>query len=215
MDFVSLQEFLDDIMPEVPGCTEFTAEDKIRWAAIEFTKKTLVSQDTVEELDLDVGEAILDIPELSQFVLLYKILWVQNPQQFMRVLNRHQMASRNLDWQSAAEMEYPSSFVVLSNTQIHLVPTPSVTQSGAIDVRAAYIPSRNATKLDALLINNYREAIVCGALSSLLSMSNEDWYDPNEATRKGRFFAAEISNARAAVNKDMTTVDNRVQYVSF
>ena len=217
MDFVRIEEFLDDVMPEVAGCTEFAAIDRLRRSAIEFCQKTLVSQETIEELDLTADDSILPIPSPSNQVLMYRILWMRNPQRFMTVSNRRMLANRNIDWKDRGEStsDYPYGYVLLNREEAEIFPTPKADASGVIDVHCAFIPNRECSRLDSILIDEHRDAIAAGALSHLLRMSKESWYNPEEGTAKEADFRALISNARAAVNKDRTTADTKVQMVRF
>ena len=56
-----------------------------------------------------------------------------------------------------------------------------------------------------------RSQVAHGALSRLLSMSKEEWYDPAEARERKMFFAIAMSEARALADKDFLTGDRRVQ----
>jgi len=217
MEFVSIDDFLDNVMPECAGCTEFTAQDRIRWAAIEFCRKTLVSQETSELLDLEANEPLLDLPSLSNNVLLYRILWMKNSKQFMKEHIRNSLADRNIRWDSAATgvTEFPPSYVKKSRILVHLFPTPEKNKNEEIEFHGAYIPSKKTQKLDAILIEEHQQAIVSGALSSLLDMSSEDWYNPRAADKHDTKFHTLLYNARAAVNKDFTTQDTVVQPVFF
>ncbi len=217
MDFVKIDDFLDDVMPECAGCTEFLAEDRIRWAAIEFCRKSFVSQETTEGLDLTANEPILELPAISNNVLLYRILWMKNTKRFMTASNRLSLAQRNIRWDSVATgvTEYPPSYVKLNRLEIHLFPTPEKDKSEEVDFHAVYIPSKATIRLDAILMDEHREAIVAGALSKILNMSKESWYSPAEAKEKSSNFYSLVWNARATVNKDFTTEDTVVQPVFF
>lgn len=215
MEFVKLEDFLDDVMPEISGCTEFAAEDRIRRAAIELCRESMISQETTEELDLEANERILEIPALSNDVLMHRILWMKNTKTFMHLYNRRHLAERNIVWDAPGTTDYPGSYVQKSRTEIELIPAPRLDKSGEINVHCAYIPSKNAKRLDAVLIDEYRDAIASGALSRLLMMSGEAWYNPKAAAINEAQFRHYISKAIAAVNKDKTVVNDRVQLIPF
>lgn len=210
MKFVSIDEWLDDVSPEVPGCTEFTIQDRVRWAAIEFCRKTLASQETMTEIDLDAGEPLVTVPAPGSYVRPYMVIWAKTTQRFLKALNSVQLATRGIDFMSEATGEWPSSFIRESSDTIRVLPVPATNRAASMSIRAAYIPARNSEKVDAMLLDEYREAITAGALSKLLNMSKEEWYDPNEAANYGAEFFTQISNARAKVNKDHLYQDTQV-----
>jgi hypothetical protein len=215
MNLISIDDFLDDVMPELPGCTEFLAIDKLRFAAIEFCRKTLVSQETVDELDLDAGEPELTIPTPNSSVRVYKIMWIKSPHRTLVAAPKQPLTDRSRNWDTIGEADWPISYVRLTNDTVQLIPPPLVDKSAVITAHVACIPTKSASRLDEVLIDEYREAIAAGALSRLLNMAKEPWFDREAAKRNAFDFASEISNARATVNKDGLMADTRVQFNKF
>jgi len=215
MDLISIDDFLDDVMPELPGCTEFLAINRLRFAAIEFCRRSLISQETVEELDLDQDEPELVISAPNNSVRVYRIMWIKSPHRTLTPASKQPLTDRSRDWTTFGTADWPMGYVRLSSDTVHLIPTPSEDKSGVITAHVACIPTREATKLDVILIDEYREAIAAGALSRLLNMGKEPWYDPSSAQQYAIDFASEISNARASVNKDQLMADTRVQFNKF
>lgn len=215
MDLINIDDFLDDVMPELPGCTEFLAIDRLRFAAIEFCRRTLISQETVEELDLDADEPELSIPTPNNSVRVYRIMWIKSPHRTLTPLPKQPLTNQSRDWATLGTADWPMSYVRLSKDTVYLIPVPSEDKNGVITAHIACIPERDATKLDAVLIDEHREAIAAGALSRLLKMKKEGWYDPTSAQQYAIDFASEISNARASVNKDQLMADIHVQLNKF
>jgi hypothetical protein len=215
MDLISIEDFLDDVMPELPGCTEFIAMDKIRLSAIEFCRLTQVSQEAMTELDLEEGEPYVDIPTPNNSVKVYRVMWVRIPHRTLTAYRRQALVNRGANWDETGSGEWPTSFIQEKKGQIRVIPTPDRDQSESVTANVAFIPTRSATKLDAILLDDYRDAIASGALYRLLRMKKEDWYDPDSATLHMKSFASDISNARASVNKDQLMADTRVQNHAF
>lgn len=215
MDFDRIDDMLDDVMPSVPGCTEFTAIDKLREAAIEFCRKTLYSQETIEDVDLDANEPVITLDTSSNQTLITRIMmvWNKDLERFLDEYNRLQMKNRQIGWRTSAAgaTSYPSAYVRESQTEIRIFPVPTVSTAGVLDITIAVIPAKACTRLDRRLFEEHREAIVSGALARLLRQSNTDWYDPNGARDYEATFYEAISQAKAAVNKDFVREDTRVQ----
>jgi len=211
MDLVSIDDFLDEVMPEVPGCTDFAAMDHIRRAAIRFCRRTNVSQETVTELDIEADEPVLVISPPNTHVDVHKVMWVKGSSGFVYPLVRNTMMENRQDWENLGTAKNPTNYVRLNREEILLVPTPSTDLNAELDVHASFIPSRNATKLDAVLFDEWGYAIVCGALSTLLRVANESWSNPGLAREKDIEFSIEISKAKAAQHKDFGPADLMVQ----
>ena len=92
-----------------------------------------------------------------------------------------------------------------------MIPKPTLDIAEAMTIHCSYIPQRDATRIDAVLVEEYYEAIVSGALYRLLKMSKEDWYDPQEARERRDWFAIAQSEARALADKDFTTGEQNVR----
>lgn len=210
MDFVNFKEFLDDVLPEVPGCSLYTALDRVRWSAIEFCKQTGVSVETNEELDIEADEAVIDVPSPASYVQPWQVLWVQNTQGTVRPLDRRTLAENGVKWKELTS-DWPPEYVRLSRNQIRLVGIPENDHDEALTIHASYIPVPAATKVDVVLLQEYREAIVSGALSRLLNMSKERWHDRAESIERRDQLAIAISGARALADKDFTTGEQTVQ----
>lgn len=211
MEFVSIEELVPDILQETPGCSEFTIIDRIRWAAIEFCKQAGVSVETTNEMDLEEGESIITIPNPgASHVRPWQVLWAKTIAGPINPKTRHGLNENGINWEGRTG-EWPHSYVRLSSTEIQLIPTPEESKLEAMGMHCSYIPARAATRLDAVLVDEYREAIVCGALSRLLNNSKAQWYDPREAQIREIAFRQEISAARPLANKDFMTGDLSVR----
>ena len=210
MDFVTIDDLLDDVLSEAIGCPIYTARDRIRWAAIQFCKQTGVSVETTSEIDLDAGEDIIQLPCPSTNVRAWQVLWLKTTENTVWPLNRRDLAERGLKW-DGLEGQWPQGYVKTSNKEIRLIPKPDQDKTAVMTIHCSYIPQVEATRIDAVLVDEYREAIVHGALSRLLKMSAEEWYDPVEARERDMFFTIAQSEARALADKDFQTGEQTVK----
>lgn len=213
MRFVEINEFFQDVLPEIRGCSNFVLRDKIRLAAIEFCRRTLVSQETVEDIDIEAGEALVPIPAPSRHVINHRAVWVKTSKDFLTEYNRKHLAAKGQSWAGDpwnTPKEWPSGFF-MRDGDIQLIPAPTVNKPGELIVHMAYLPSRDATSLDELLINDYREAIKYGALARLKMMQGEPWYDPESAGINDREFQVVISQARVDEEKGRGQAETFVQ----
>lgn len=71
-------------------------------------------------------------------------------------------------------------------------------------------PSRTSIVLDKLVNDQYRDAIVAGALSRLLLAQDTKWYNPQLAQKWDMEFKKGMSDARVAINKGFTNANMRI-----
>lgn len=210
MDFVNIDEFYSDILPEVPGCSVYTVKDRVRAAAVDFCQRTGVSVETTVEMDLDADEAVVQIPVPGGNVRPWNVLWVKTTNGTVTPVDRRILAEGNVNWEGRSS-SWPTAYVRLNPAEIQLIPTPDTTELEVMSMHCSYIPTATAEKLDAVLFEEYREAITCGALARLLSTSKEPWYDAREARERRDMFAMAINMARALADKDFQTGDQMIR----
>jgi hypothetical protein len=210
MDFVSIDDFLPDVLPEVVGCTVFAARDAVRLAVIEFCKETGVSAETTEEIDLEANEKVIDLPSPSGDVEPWQVLWMKTDEGPVDPIDRRSMVERRMRW-GHLDNKRPDLYTRINRKQVEIMPYPSEDADEVLTIHCSYIPKRDADRIDARIFDEYREAITSGALSKLLKKSNTDWYDPDEARERALFFAIEMSEARVLADKDFQTGPTTVQ----
>jgi len=216
MDFVSISELYDDVLAEAPGCPIYTARDKIRLAAIDFCKQTGVSVHTEELIDIDAECNIMPLPVPGASVRVWQVLYVKTTGFAGQVVpvSRRSMVERSAQWESLTG-DYPHSYIRLNNKQIQIIPIPNQDLSEVMSIQCSYIPKRDATRLHAVLFDEYRDAITHGALARLLKMSKEEWYDRGEAAERAQFFQYCVNEARPLADKDFQTGPQVVQQRPF
>lgn len=210
MEFVSIDEVINEVLAEVPGCPIFTARDRIRWAAIEFCKQTGVSVETTRELDIDADEAVVTLPCPSASVQTWQVLWIKTTRGPVVPLDRRAMSEGRAEWEGLTG-DYPKGYVRRGRGLIEFVPVPVATLTEEMSIHCSYIPRRTATRIDRVLVDEYSEALVSGALSRLLKMSKEVWHDKMEARERQEWFSIAMSEARALADKDFQTGPQTVQ----
>lgn len=211
MDFIGLDAMLPDILTHVRGCSNYTIMEKVRLTAIDFCRRTLFSQETICELDITEGEIFVPIPCPSTQVEKIYVLIVELATQGAlreynkRTLNQIGTTSRfnRLNPYAQQPTDFPLGWMNTKNKSgINLVPTPAKDQPGEVSVQVAYQPTRNSTKIDRLLFDDHRQALIEGTLYRLLKMSAEEWGDSRAAMIHDRDYEIEVSNTKVEVQRD-------------
>mgnify|MGYP005764033663 FL=1 len=86
-----------------------------------------------------------------------------------------------------------------SGSLVWLAPVPSDTTTSSVIIRAQLKPTHSSTSCDEQVMNEYRDAVVNGALFRLLRMPGRDWSDLQGAGIYSGLFAeaVEIAERRA------------------
>jgi hypothetical protein len=83
-------------------------------------------------------------------------------------------------------------------------------QNHTLTVQFCVAPARTSVLLDKLVNDQYRDAIVAGALSRLLLMPDTKWYNPQLAQKWEMEFKKGMSDAKIAISKNFTGADLRI-----
>jgi hypothetical protein len=211
MNFANISEWYDSIRVEVPAAPNPLIEDKVRLAAIEVCKRTMVSRETLDLIDIEAGVKQYKIEPPSSCLKIWRVLWMKtiNGTSPLFPTSRHNLISLGVDWERATG-EAATDWVQIKNDIVQLWPAPTIDLDEELEAHVAFIPDPRTPKLDDRLYFYYKEAIVAGALSKLLSMSGTEWYDVRAAMTREREFQVEISKMLANTQKDESVADLQV-----
>ena len=197
----------DDIRLECPSAPNPLIQNKVRQAAIEVCKRTMVSRETLDLIDIEDGVKKYKLEPPSSCLKIWRVLWMKHAS--VRLLNpiaRHGMVSMGFDWENATG-EAATDWIQITNDVVQLWPAPTKNLDEGLEAHVAFIPDPQSPKLDERLYFYYKEAIVAGTLSKLLNMSGTDWYDRNSAMFREKEFQVEISKILANTKKDESVAD--------
>ena len=185
-----VSDFLVRVQPYVLGCPEPTIMQAVVDAAIVFCEDTQVLRKRLDPIRTSVGvvEYDIDAPPHYQVARLLR-LYAEGRE--VELVTREEAPVLD-DWQSRPRVAYTSregAALVLN-----LYPAPDAQY--VLTMEVALRPVRGATVLDALLLEDYAEAIVAGAVSRLCAVPNQAFSSPALASDAGSAFAGLASKAR-------------------
>jgi len=174
---MTLDDLMQYLLPELPGCPDPTVRLAILRAAREFCNETLAwteTQDPVLAVD-GTSTYDVDLPSGSSLVMVRDV-FVGN-----RRLTPVTVASLQTQlpaWQTAQASE-PSFYRMTDDrTGINVYPIPLNANSVYLVIRAAYAPKPSATTLPDILGGIYLDAITSGVKANLMAMPNTNWTNP-------------------------------------
>jgi hypothetical protein len=206
---ISYESLLSEVLPMVAGCSDTLAENAIRSAAIEFCERTSAYQ---SELD-----AITTISNIYEYDLepptgttVHKILWVTHDGQDLEPLTTTLLEQRVPRWRT--DNGLPVYFVQPTASLIWLVPIPSAQVVNSTIIRAVLKPTHTSTTCDESIMDEYRDAIVNGALFRLLRIPGKDWSDLQGAQLYSSLFESVVITAERRGRQADEGVARRVVY---
>lgn len=206
-------QFLDDVMPEVPGCAVNFAEKEIKNAGIDFMIRTQIQRKTVSNLDHPGGASAISLAHTDivsatdQVVSVLGVWFNDNP---LEIKSVEQIQDLYPNWNTRTGTP---EYAVQEGSDLWLVPSPASAQTNTIRVRVSFAPNETAAGIPDVVFNMYREDIALGAKARLLAKKNKPWTDQSLAAEYLRGYsravdAAAVKSARGGA-KVLLTVPTR------
>lgn len=203
MNFKPLSDLYLGIAAQTAGLNEDSALDELRRAARTFCRDTLISQETFDT-SIAPGDRSIFIDPPSGQVKILRALWVTTPEGKLQIETLDWL-NNVPGWRSATGM--PTCCAADVDGELALSSAPATTID-PVHVRVAYLPSLVATQLDAVLVDEWGEAIQDLALHRILRMPNQTWSNPGAAEEaRVRYSHAEsAAKAAAATNRSVAPI---------
>lgn len=179
----ALSAFTPYIAPDVPGCPEPLIDDAVRRAAIEFCEKTRALREAVSFNTVADQDYVTLAPTGGDVARLYKVMYGDEELE----------PTTRFDFDEDGDTGQPLEYYIEPPNTLRLYPVPDAIY--AMVAHVAVKPDRDATTLDDVLYNNWRDEIAAGAKAKLLKMSKQPWYDQAAADTAKTDFQAAIDKA--------------------
>ena len=196
-----------EVLPYVPLCPDSLVEQNIRAAAIEFCERS-----KAYILDLDAFSTIagvyeydFDIPTGTE---VHQILYMTEDGNDMDPISPRSLELNYPDWRDRTGN--PHVYLQKTPTSFWVVPVPSGTRQVIVSV--ALKPSRTSNNIDTTIANQYRDAIIYGALYRLLRIPSREWTDVGAAREYLAQFNLEIQQAELRARGGDLGVKRTVKY---
>lgn len=200
VDLVEMSELRSEIAPELPGALRPTIDRAIRQAADDFSRKSRASRHYIDPITLVAGIWQYELDEDSnlQILEIKQALYKDNNR--VHILSQQLMNGVDPDWRGKEGTLYaccPST----DRLSVEIAYTPTQVEVQALSLEVVFAPTRKATKIDALLADQYFGALRHGALANLRMMRDAAFYDPDQANFHRFEFSTAIESAKLdAVN---------------
>lgn len=152
-----------------------------------------------------VYEYDFEIPSGTE---VHQILYMTEDGNDMDPISPRSLELNYPDWRDRTGN--PHVYLQKTPTSFWLVPVPSGARQVIVSV--ALKPSRTSNNIDTTISNQYRDAIIYGALYRLLRMPSREWTDVNAAREYLAQFNMEITQAELRARGGDLGVKRTVKY---
>lgn len=214
------RDFLDYVIPWVPGCPVELALQEVRNSMIELCEKSLIIQRDHPPVTVinNVTDYDFEPPEGYLVTKIMKMWW-----------EGVEMRPENLDHNRLRGYAYNNE-VVTHNPKtttprpmcysqkdeygFFIWPIPKETKVDAITIRVALKPKRicpdDCDPVDDMIFEDYVETIAAGAKRRLMLVPKKPYSDPNQAAAEQQLFMAGMNVARQRANHGYVRSNMRV-----
>ncbi len=208
---IAYESLLPEILPMVPGCPDTLIENNIRSAVIELCEKSGVYQAELDPVTTVNGIFEYDLEAPNQ-TAVHKIMWVVHEGRDLEPISTNLLEQRKPKWRDRDYFATPEYYVKQSQSIFWLVPVPNETKASSTVLRVQLKPTHTSTACEDDVMNDYRDAIVAGALFRLLRLPSKDWTDYSGAQVYGSLFNEHINNAERRARHADEGVARKVKY---
>jgi hypothetical protein len=204
-----------DVQPYVPNCPHPMIVDALRGAAVELCRTAEVYKYMPAEIPIVIAQnaytpVIPDGTKIIKYVLFRLNESDLGFSPWERVVNSDDQFPG-----VAADTGTPALFTFGDPNTIYVYPTPDTLLDVGIitDVRLA--PTDTSTGLDSVVMDEYRETIVDGAIRRLAGIPNKTWTDMQLSSLRGNLFRRGVTDAYHRAHTSNSATDQRVQLRKF
>lgn len=214
MKLSHINQWYDDIRLEVPGAPNPLIRDRVLLAAIEVCKRTLVSNETLDPIDIIANENTYELCPPNNCLKIWRVMWMKTINHMLIPNARQQLVSRGADW-GIRESETPTAWIQITNSTVQLYPKPTMEDTDGLTAHCAFIPAPKTDMIDDRLWCYSREAILAGAVSKILRIAGAPWFNLAAANQREREFQVELNKIKANTYKDESVADLSVAAMRF
>lgn len=208
---VAYDAFLQDILPFARNCPDPVIENAIRGATIEFCEKTEIWQVELDPVSAVAGQYAYDL-EAPLGSAVRRILTITDELGYsLEPVTSGLLDQRNPDWRVTPSR--PQFYIKRDEElQIWLAPPPANSRTNAYLIRAILVPTISSSSCSNVVMNNFRDTIVNGAIARLLSMPDKDWSNFKTAAVHFGLFRDQLVEAEKYARQANEGVAPRVRY---
>jgi len=209
---IPLSELAPEVLATAPTCPTPTVVRALRTAARNLCEEAVCYRYDIGNVVVpaNVNQISLDVPANTVMQRAVSLTLDSQPLLFSSPTLLDDMSP---NWRT--DLGRPRYFYRASDdmNDIIIVPRPAVTYA-TVGIRGivAVKPSRTATEIDEVFLDQFQDIIVDGALAALLVVRSAPWYDPNLAVFHKNTYDNSVLDAKARAESDDTYKGKLINY---
>lgn len=207
-------DFLDYVMPHVPGCTVNMALHEIKSTIIDFCEKSLILQETLDPVTVIENISDYDF-EPSKNRIVVKILkgWYKNRR--LEPMGTDEIGDPSVYSSVISDVEAtkgdPKIVTQKDPRTYTLYPYPNATVANAVTLRVACKPTRDVETIDDFIYEDYAETIGHGTIARLAISPDKPYYSEKLAVAREALYRAGLNVARDRALKSFVRANKHVK----
>jgi len=207
------EDFYDEVLPYLPGCTPAMAKVAIRNAVIDFCEGSLILQRDHDPVT--VVQRIIDYdfePPTGYLVTKIMRAWYKGVELTPKAPDELPGALLyNSRYPDAVISEQDPNLITQKDERTYtLFPFPRETAASALTMRVALKPTRSSTTIEDVVFEDYAEIIGHGAKYRLMASPSKPFTSPDGAAASKVFFDEGVNTARQRAVRGYVRSDLRV-----
>lgn len=211
----SYDDFLPQVLPEVPGCPEISAINAIRKAAIDFCEQSLIHVVDHDPVTVIAGTADYDLESPISNTRVTKIMRAWFKRNELAPVHPDEIGDPTLYNQNIGGVTVtrgdPKLYTQKDADTFSLFPIPAITEPQSVTLRVALVPTRKSTTCETFLFEDWLDEIAAGAAALLQETPGKSFFNPPKAAFNRKAFVAGINAAKQQATRGYVRSSLRVQ----
>lgn len=185
------EDMLDDVIPELMGCSVELAINALRNTCIELFQKSWIYTQQMDTIPVLTSVPEYDLDSFSGYRVVGVVsAWFNG----VRVgpLATETLNKNYLRWE--ADAGTVEGYIIKESNLIRLYRIPE--QDGVLDLTVALAPTTKSTGIETFVYDFYSEAIAAGAKARLMAIPSKPFSNINASMMYRAQFAAAITDAK-------------------
>jgi hypothetical protein len=193
----TLDDFMKDVRPHIPGCPDGVALNAIRNACIRFCTDTWIIREDLKTINADADEDTYALTPAATYNTVVGIVSFLYDDVELDKKTEEELDIIDYGWRTADQGT--PTFVTSpdSPASVTLNRKPETGTTSTMKVRVAIRPKRTATTVPDLLLSEWLSAIKYGALEELYEIPGKGWSDMKQSMWYGKKFNFQVQRGKA------------------
>ena len=197
----------DDVLPSVPGVPQVYATACIQDAAIEFFERAKCWTEESDAINAVANtkeyafvKSSLSTGASPQVVEFRQVFWNGMELDFVSQLDAER---GHQNWMTLSGSQ-PKEYLSIKPNYVRLIPYPTASVTGAIKMNCTLRPTKSSTGIEDYLLEEFRDAIACGAKAKILATPGKPYASLQDAAIEKDAFETAIATHQNRAQKGRT-----------